>query len=253
MTDSHGAHHSDTITIYSGETPPHVSIDSPSESLHWHVGQTIDFSGSATDDQDGTLPASALSWKLILNHCVTVERLPLAPRAGLRGRRRAARSSGPDHGYPSHLLLQVTATDSHGLTDTKTIRLDPQTANLIVNSAPAGLNVSVDEQSGPGPLVHEAIVGATTTIAAETPQSAGSTYYGFGSWSDGMAQSHEITVPATDTTYTATFDELTKLTFTPSRTHARRRQTRTPTTARRPSCAWTWSRARTSRATCAST
>ncbi len=215
VTDSHGAHHSDTITIYSGETPPHVSIDSPSESLHWHVGQTIDFSGSATDDQDGTLPASALSWKLVLNHCVTVNAChshPVQDFAGVS----SGSFVGPDHGYPSHLLLQVTATDSHGLTDTKTIRLDPQTANLIVNSSPAGLNVSVDEQSGPGPLVHEAIVGATTTIAAETPQSAGSTYYGFGSWSDGMAQSHEITVPATDTTYTATFDELTKLTFTPA-------------------------------------
>ena len=221
VTDSHGAHHSDTVTIHSGETPPTVSIDSPGETLNWHVGQTINFAGSATDDQDGSLPAAALSWNLVLNHCVTVDACHSHPVQDFAGVSSGA-FVGPDHGYPSHLMLQVTATDSAGLTDTKTIRLDPQTANLIVRSAPAGLNVSVDEKSGPGPLVYEGIVGATTTIAAETPQSAGATHYGFGSWSDGKAQSHEITVPATDETYTATFDELTKLTFLPGRGCPRR-------------------------------
>jgi hypothetical protein len=29
----------------------------------------INFSGRATDAQDGTLPASALSWELIPQHC----------------------------------------------------------------------------------------------------------------------------------------------------------------------------------------
>ena len=53
----------------------------------------------------------------------------------------------PDHGYPSHLMLEVTATDSHGLKDTKSVRLDPQTVNLTLNSQPAGLNVTLDETS----------------------------------------------------------------------------------------------------------
>ena len=64
--------------------------------------------------------------------------------------------------------------------------------------------------------MHEAIVGATTTISAESPQLVGSTYYGFDAWSDGKAQSHEITAPESNTTYTASFDQLTKLTFTPA-------------------------------------
>ena len=87
VTDSHGAHHTDTITINSGETPPQVSIDSPSESHKWHVGETINFSGSATDEQDGALPASALSWKLILNHCVTVDACHSHPVQDFDGRR----------------------------------------------------------------------------------------------------------------------------------------------------------------------
>ena len=214
VTDSQGAYHSDTVRIDSGETPPAVSIDTPSESLNWRVGQTINFSGSATDEQDGTLPASALSWTLVLNHCITVDACHSHPVQDYPG---VASGSfvGPDHGYPSHLLLQVTATDSRGLTDTKTIRLDPETVDLTLQSDPAGMSVTVDEKTGPAPLAHEAIVGATTTISAESPQTFGSTYYGFGSWSDGKAQSHEITAPSADTTYTATFDELTKLTLSP--------------------------------------
>jgi chitodextrinase len=214
VTDSNGASHEDTVRIDSGETPPSVSIDTPSDALKWHVDQTIDFAGSATDEQDGALPASALSWQLILNHCITVDACHSHPVQDYPG---VASGSfvAPDHGYPSHLMLKVTATDSKGLQDSKTIRLDPQTVNLTVNSAPANLNVGVDEKAGAAPLVHEAIVGATTTISAESPQLAGSTYYGFGSWSDGKAQSHEVTAPSTDTTYTASFDQLTKLTFTP--------------------------------------
>ena len=52
-------------------TPRRPGIDSPASSLTWQVGDTITFSGHATDAQDGTLPASALSWSLIMHHCVT--------------------------------------------------------------------------------------------------------------------------------------------------------------------------------------
>ena len=228
VTDPQGAYHSDTVTINSGETPPSVSIDSPTAALNWRVGQTIDFSGSATDEQDGTLPASAFSWTLILNHCITVDACHSHPVQDFAGV-----SSGsfvaPDHGYPSHMLLEVTATDSNGLTDSKTVRLDPQTVNLTVDSEPANLSVTVDEKTAAAPLTHQAIVGATTTISAESPQLVGSDYYGFASWSDGKAQSHEITAPATDTTYTASFDQLTRMTFTP--VADARVEEATPTTA----------------------
>ena len=38
----------------------------------------------------------------------------------------------PDHEYPSHLLLTVTVTDSGGLTDTRTVQLDPKTVALTL-------------------------------------------------------------------------------------------------------------------------
>ena len=254
VTDSHGASHDDDLRIDSGETPPSVSIDTPTAALNWHVGQNVNFSGSATDEQDGTLPASALSWKLIINHCITVDNCHAHPVQDFDG---VASGSfvAPDHGYPSHLLLQVTATDSRGLTDSKTIRLDPQTVNLTRRTrTPPNLNVSVDEKSGPGPLVHEAIVGATTTISAESPQLVGLDLLrvrlvvgrqGAEPRGHGAEQRHDLhgeLRPAHE-----------------ADVHAGRRRPgrggalRTPPTGPRTSCASTAARIPTSRATCAST
>ncbi len=121
-----GASHDDTVRIDSGETPPERLDRHPDRGAATGTwARRSSFSGSATDEQDGALPASALSWKLIINHCITVDNCHAHPVQDFDGVSRAARSSAPDHGYPSHLLLQVTATDSRGLTDTKTVRLDP--------------------------------------------------------------------------------------------------------------------------------
>ncbi len=212
VTDTNGASHEDTLRIESGETPPTVAIVAPTAALNWHVGQTINFAGAAVDEQDGALPASALSWKLILNHCIREDACHAHPVQDFDGTA-SGEFVAPDHGFPSHMLLEVTATDSRGLKDTKTVRLDPRTVNLTLDSNPPGLTLNIDEKSGPAPLVHEAIVGSTTTISAESPQVVGDTSYGFGSWSDGKGESHEITAGNTDATYTANFEALTKLTF----------------------------------------
>jgi hypothetical protein len=75
----------------------------------------IEFAGSATDAQDGPLPPSALSWDLILHHCPSnCHTHPLQTFTGAGGS-----LSAPDHEYPSHLELRLTATDSGGLTDAK--------------------------------------------------------------------------------------------------------------------------------------
>jgi hypothetical protein len=54
------------------------------------------------------------------------------------------------------------------------------------------------------PFTRTFIRGGATTIAATSPQTLGGTTYTFGSWSDGGARSHTVTVDA-DTTFTATF------------------------------------------------
>ncbi|MDQ1480171.1 MAG: hypothetical protein QOI44_1032, partial [Actinomycetota bacterium] len=69
VTDSYGESSTDAITLDPGNTPPQPVIDTPSSSLKWAVNDQISFSAHADDNEDGTEPASAFSWQLLMYHC----------------------------------------------------------------------------------------------------------------------------------------------------------------------------------------
>jgi glucose/arabinose dehydrogenase len=206
VTDGQGA--SDTLDqplkISAGNTAPTATIDSPSPTATWKVGDNISFSGSATDQQDGSLAASSLTWSLIMNHCSSQNSCHEHVMQDFAG---VASGSfvAPDHEYPSHLELRLTATDSAGLTDTESVRLDPETVELSFRSDPAGLQLTVGSASATTPFSRTVLVGSKNSISAPSPQTLGGTTYGFASWSDGGAQSHDIFAPDAAATYTATY------------------------------------------------
>ena len=113
--------------------------------------------------------------------------------------------TAPDHEYPSYLELRLTATDSGGLTGTRTLRLDPRTVVLTFQSTPGGLRLAVNGSQATATFTRTVIIGSTNTISAVSPQTKGKKTYSFISWSDGGAQTHVITAPAAATTYTARF------------------------------------------------
>ncbi|SDY66416.1 Glucose/arabinose dehydrogenase, beta-propeller fold [Micromonospora pattaloongensis] len=202
VTDTLGASDTATVTIAPGNSAPTAEIATPAESLTWAVGDEVSFSGSATDPQQGRLPASALSWQLRMQHCaVTGECHTHFVRewSGVAD----GSFTAPDHEYPSHLELVLTATDAQGLTGTTVRRLDPKTVTLTFASQPAGRQLSVGPTTGAAPFTTTVIQGSTNTISAPSPQSAGGNTYTFSGWSDGGAQTHVITAPTAPATYTA--------------------------------------------------
>jgi hypothetical protein len=187
-----------------GNVAPVPQIDSPPATTTWTVGDVISFSGSASDSEDGSLPASALSWKLILHHCPdTCHVHVIQTYDGVSN----GSFTAPDHEYPSHLELQLTATDSGGLQATTSVLLYPQTVSLTFATSPSGLQLVVNGTGGVAPFARTVITGSTNTISAVTPQTANGVNYAFSSWSDGGAQSHNLTANAS-ATYTATYSEL---------------------------------------------
>ena len=60
---------SDVSWTFQTNGRPVPVIDTPGATLTWHVGELVSFSGHATDPEQGTLPASSLSWTLLLQHC----------------------------------------------------------------------------------------------------------------------------------------------------------------------------------------
>jgi PKD repeat protein len=180
------------------------TITSPASSLTWKVGDLISFSGQATDAEDGTLPASDLSWSLILHHCFTPGNCHIHQLQAFDGVSGGS-FNAPDHGYPSYLELLLTATDSNGVSTTTSVSLQPQTVNLTIASNPSGLQSVFDSTSQTTPFTVTAIIGSTHSLSAPATQTLGSSTYTFGSWSDGGAATHNITAPATAATYTETY------------------------------------------------
>jgi uncharacterized repeat protein (TIGR01451 family) len=110
----------------------------------------------------------------------------------------------PDHEYPSHLELRLTATDSGGLTDTESVLLDPQTVVLALRSTPAGLQLAVNGTANTTPFDRTVINGSKNTLTAPSPQDMANVRYAWQAWSDGGAQTHEIVADAA-ATYHASF------------------------------------------------
>ncbi len=205
VTDPSDAAGTASVVINSGNTPPAATISAPAPSLQWRVGDTITFSGSATDPQEGALPASRLNWTLDMRHCSDPDTCHTHNVQNFTGVSSGS-FTAPDHEYPSHLLLTLTASDSQGATDVKTVRLDPRTVDLTFTSQPSGLQLAVGSSSSATPFTRTVIVGSVNSVSAPSPQTLGGASYRFASWSDGGAATHTIVAPSAAATYAATFD-----------------------------------------------
>ena len=86
----------------------------------------------------------------------------------------------------------------------------PNVVTLTFVTQPSGLQLTLDGQPITTPYAAESAVGTTRTIGAPSPQQVGKRNYSFLEWSDGGAQTHDITTPGVDTTYTATYRKGTR-------------------------------------------
>jgi uncharacterized protein (TIGR03437 family) len=83
----------------------------------------------------------------------------------------------------------------------------PPFVSITINTAPSGLSFSADGVSYASTQVFQWAVGSTHAIGATTPQTSTSGQrFDFTGWSDGGAAVHNVTTPATATTYTAAFN-----------------------------------------------
>jgi uncharacterized repeat protein (TIGR01451 family) len=203
VTDAQGATSTTApILINAANTPPVPTITTPSGTLTWKVGDTIAFSGAATDPQDGVLAPARLSWQLVMQHCPSnchehvIQQFPGVASGSF---------AAPDHEYPSHLDLRLIATDSSGLSAVASVSLFPRTVGLTFETNPAGLVVSLDLAANPAPFTRTVIVGSSNSLAAPPTQNLTGTIYLFDSWSDAGAASHQIVAPELPTTYRATY------------------------------------------------
>ncbi len=203
VTDTSGASDTDTrtITVASG---PVASISAPTGSTTWRAGDVIAFSGSATDLEDGALAAEKLDWSVVAQHCSapgSCHEHEVGSFTGTAG----GSFTAPDHADPAQIEVRLRATDADGQVDTRSVTLAPRTAQLTVDSSPAGAQVGVDGQTQAAPLTKTVVANSTSTVSAPSPQTLDATSHLFAGWSDGQAPAHTVKVPTAGAAVQALF------------------------------------------------
>ena len=183
--------------------PPVPIIGSPSNGATFRAGDTIAFSGSASDPDDGVLRASAFSWTIVFHHESHVH--PAAgPFTGISSGSFVIPTSGHDFSGNTSYEIILTVVDSSGLQASTSVFIQPQKVNLNFSSVPSGLSLNIDGIPYTTPFVKDALINFQYTLQAPQ-QNLGGSQYSFSSWSDGGAQTHVYVVPSTNQSLTATF------------------------------------------------
>jgi glucose/arabinose dehydrogenase len=192
---------SSDITIRVG-TPPTPRILTPANGTLFRAGDLISYSGSATDAEDGALPASAFSWTILFHHDSHIHPGG-GPFTNTTSGTLQIPTTGHEYAGATSYEIVLTVTDSTGLTASTSVTVLPDKVNVTYDTVPSGLTVTIDGISRQTPYVVDDLKGFQHTIDAPN-QSSGGTAYTFASWSDGGAQSHNIVVPNVDQSYVAT-------------------------------------------------
>jgi glucose/arabinose dehydrogenase/PKD repeat protein len=169
---------SSDITIRVG-TPPTPHILAPATGTLFRAGDLISYSGSATDAEDGALPASAFSWTILFHHDSHIH-----PGGGPFTNTTSGTLQIPTTGHEfageTNYEIVLTVTDSTGLTASTSVTVLPDKVNLTYDTVPSGLTVTIDGISRQTPYVVDDLKGFQHTITAPN-QSSGGTAYTFAS------------------------------------------------------------------------
>ncbi|HEY5808790.1 MAG TPA: PQQ-dependent sugar dehydrogenase, partial [Povalibacter sp.] len=188
-----------TLTVTSN-TAPVATITSPAANTTYRGGQVFTFAGSGSDTEDGALAPTALTWRVDFHHD-DHNHPHVLPTTGSTGTFTIANRGETSANVFYRVIL--TARDSGGLTHTTSVDVRPRTSIVRLESNITGAQLTLDGVPIVAPREFIGVEGVIRSIGAVSPQTSGGTSYDFASWSDGGAQTHEITTPTADTTYTA--------------------------------------------------
>ena len=134
------------------------------------------------------MPASGLSWTVAIEHCPSnchehiVETFDDVA---------SGQFVMPDHTYPSHVQLRLTATDSFGRSTTKSQNLTYATVSLALRTGPSGGKVTLDDIVYTTPANVTVLKGSNHQLTVSNTQTIGGSSRTFIAWSDGGAASHD--------------------------------------------------------------
>lgn len=206
ISNQEGLVYSDTAILYiSNNTRPEPEITSPEDGAKYRAGETLQLTGTAIDNEDGTLDSEKLSWKIDFHHdehfhpamfTTTGNNLTYAiPNFG---------ETSPNVWYRVHL----TATDSEGFSKTVYKDVFPYKSHFSIQTYPQGAPVKLDGKEIGSDTTVESVVGLQRVISAGKYSIKGDYLYTFEKWgNDYSGSTLMFTVTESDTTLKAYFSK----------------------------------------------
>lgn len=198
-----------TLTVIKNE-PPVATINTPTNGAFYEAGTLLNFSGTATDPEDGTLPASAFTWKIDFHHDTHVH-----PGMDATNGVKTGSMLIPNEGEVSTNVwyrIYLTVTDSKGTTTTVQKDISPVIGTLTLLTIPQGLPILLDGAEVNTAHSVKSVVGMKRFIEAPAAAQSGSTLYTFKDWSNGGDRVQTVVAIATGSlTYTANYQIVTGL------------------------------------------
>jgi glucose/arabinose dehydrogenase len=190
-----------TLTVTTNK-PPVANITLPAAGATYAAGETLNFAGTATDEESGTLPPSAYTWQIDFHHDEHSHPF-YPPTSGITSGSVTLPTTG-EVSVNVWYRVYLTVTDSIGLKTTAFRDVVPRTAILTLQTSPPGLQIKLDGQPASTTANVAGVVGVRRNFEGFR-QVAGSVTYDFVSWSNGGAINHNISFPAANSTIVATY------------------------------------------------
>ncbi len=195
-----------TLTVTPYNDQPNATITTPSANTYYRAGDVISFSGSGTDTEDGTLPATNFEWTVEFYH----NNNHFHPGPAIPSGIKSGSFTIPNTGESSPVVfyrLKLKVTDLKGLVDTTHVDIVPLLSTITMNTFPAGLVVTYDGQPRATTFSTMAVRGMLISIGVISPQIIGGHTYIFKNWQHGGSASQTILVGEVASSYTAIFKD----------------------------------------------
>lgn len=188
---------------------PRPEISSPENGYTYRAGTGLEFSGMASDPEDGILEKSQLSWRIDFHHNDHTHPA-LTNLSGVdQGIYLIPQIGETDHNVWYRIYLR--AYDEDGLAQTTFRDIFPEKVQLNAQTQPEGLQLHVDGKTVAEAYSFQSVVGVQRTLRAPVSQEKNGKLFVFKEWEDGSTNpSRSYQAPETSQSFTAIYEEINR-------------------------------------------